>query len=78
MKFFAKITFTVDANHPDIQYIKDWTEDKIFDFSDYYTFNNDWTEEEAILHMKLDLKLVAGGGYNTEHIHNVEFEIKRI
>lgn len=82
MKYNAKIYYTIDKNHPDIEYVKDWTEDKEFDFSDTYTFNDEIYEnedEEMILnYIKKDLRLIAGGGYNSEHIHNVRFEIKRI
>ena len=31
-----------------------------------------------INYIKKDLKLVAGGGHNTDHIHNVKFEIRRM
>ena len=67
----------MDAEHPDIKYVDDWTEEKEFTFSDTYTFNNDYTEEDAICYIKRDLKLVAGGGYNADHIHNIVFEIER-
>ena len=77
MKFNGKITYTMDAEHPDKKYVEDWTKEKVFTFSDTYTFNSDYTEEEAIIYIKHDLKLVAGGGYNTDHIHNVKFEIEK-
>ena len=77
MKFRGKIIYTMDAEHPDKKYVDDWTEGKVFTFSDTYTFNSDYTEEEAIIYIKHDLKLVAGGGYNTDHIHNVKFEIEK-
>lgn len=32
MKIHGKITYTVDAGHPDIQYIKDWSESKTIYF----------------------------------------------
>ena len=54
-----------------------FTKEKVFTFSDTYTFNSDYTEEEVIIYIKHDLKLVAGGGYNTDHIHNVKFEIEK-
>lgn len=82
MKYDAKIYYTMDKNHPDIKYIKDWTENKEFDFNDTYTFNDEIYEnedEEMILnYIKRDLRLIAGGGYNSDHIHNVRFEIKKI
>jgi len=45
-----------------------------------YSFDNnyEWTTESAICHIKNDLKLCAGGGYDTKHIHNITFNISRI
>ena len=60
MKLYGEIQCTIDKNHPDIKYVKDWT------------------KEDAIAHIKSDLRLVAGGGYNSEHIHNVKFKIESI
>lgn len=77
IRYKAKITFTMDEKHPDIKYVKDWTKDKEFTFDDVYEFSEDYSREEIERYIKHDLKLVAGGGYNTEHIHNVKFEIKR-
>lgn len=78
IKYNAKITYTIDKDHPDKKYVADWTEEKQFTFEDVYTFTmEDYTKEDRINYMKRDLMLVAGGGYNTDHIHNVEFEIKQ-
>lgn len=77
-QYQGKISYTIDKEHPDIKYVKDWTENKVFTFEDTYTFNDNYLEEEIVDYIKHDLKLVSGGGYNTEHIHNVTFEIKRI
>lgn len=75
MKYDGKISFTIDKNHPD--YVDSY-DGLTFTFEDTYKLNDDYTEEDAVAFIKRDLKLVAGGGYNTEHIHNVTFEIKRI
>lgn len=77
-QYKAKIIFTIDKDHPDIKYVKDWTEDKVLTIEDVYIFNNNYTKENIIAYIKNDLMLVAGGGYNTDHIHNIEFEIKQI
>lgn len=72
-KIKATIKFTIDKDHPDIYSVEDWTEDKVFEYSDTYNVSGNnlgW--------VKTDLKLVAGGGYDYNHIHNVEFEIKEI
>lgn len=78
MEYSGKIFYTIDEGHPDIKYVKDWTEDVVYDFDDEYTFSEEWEEEIAIESIKNDLRLVAGGGYNTDHIHNVRFEINRM
>lgn len=82
VKYHGTIIYTMDKNHPDIKYISDWTEEKVFTFDDVYIFNKSYcysTEEESLIsYIKSDLSLVAGGGYNTEHIHNVDFDIKRV
>ena len=48
-----------------------------YEFADYYEFSMDYTKDEIESYIKQDLKLVAGGGYDTEHIHNVNFEIRQ-
>ena len=78
MKIHGKITYTVDAAHPDIKYIKGWSENKILNFEDIYTFDDCYTFEDVENYVKSDLSLIAGGGYNSEHIHNVIFEIVRV
>lgn len=76
-KYHGKILHTIDKDHPDIKYVEGWTKDKVFTFEDTYTFEDDCTEESIIHFIKRDLMMVAGGGYNTDHIHNVVFEIGR-
>ena len=77
-KYHGKIMYTMDKSHPDIEYAKDWTENKVYAFKDEYTFDACYTHEDIIDYIKHDLSLVAGGGYNTEHIHNVKFDIYRL
>jgi hypothetical protein len=73
--YYGEINFTIDNNHPDIKCVENWTEDKVFTFSDTYYFDECYTKEEITDYIKRDLKLVAGGGYNANHIHNVKFVI---
>ena len=77
-KYHGKITYTIDKTHPDIKYVEDYTEEKIFTYEDTYTFNGEYPTENIKAYIKQDLMLVAGGGYNTDHIHNVKFEINRV
>lgn len=73
-EFKASISFTTDKEHPDVHKEKDYT------FSDVYKINDDcfWGDDDIISYIKNDLSLVAGGGYNTKHIHNVKFDIREI
>lgn len=70
----ATIFYTVDKNHPDIEYIKNPND--VQSFTDTYTFDTDYFESRQDMenYCKRDLKLVAGGGYNADHIHKVRFE----
>lgn len=76
----ATIYYTVDSEHPGIQYIKNPSE--IQSFTDTYTFDTNYvgnvTRSEMENYAKNDLRLVAGGGYNSKHIHNVSFEFKSV
>ena len=76
-KYNGKITFTIDQNHPDIKHVKDWMENKEFTFEDVYTFSEGIPMENIKEYIKRDLTLVAGGGYDSKHIHNVKFDIKK-
>ena len=76
--FKAKITYRVEQGHPDIECLENVNE--VLEFEDTYTMDTDnfWSVDHMIDHIKYDLALVAGGGYSTEHIGNVKFDIKRI
>lgn len=76
-KYNGKITFTIDKNHPDIKQVKDWMENKEFTFEDVYTFSEGIPMENIKEYIKRDLTLVAGGGYDSKHIHNLKFDIKK-
>ncbi|KRL79736.1 hypothetical protein [Ligilactobacillus equi] len=75
----GEITYTIDKDHPDMRYIKDWYEGKIFKFSDTYRFDTEYwgrDYEEMAKYIINDLKLIAGGGYNTEHINVISVKAK--
>ena len=73
-KFKAKIAYTTDKNHPD-------TDKEVrLDYEDAYIiddrcFNGN---DDIMEYIKEDMALVAGGGYNTSHIHDVKFEIREV
>ena len=77
--YYAEITYTIDKNHPDIGCIADWTNDKIFKYDDeYYLDSEFYTKSDAKEYIKRDLSIIAGGGYNSKHVHNKKFRIFEI
>jgi len=72
---YAKITFTIDENHPDFKYVND--PKKELNFIDIYTDKNDYYDnyEQFESMVKSDLMVIAGGGYSTDHVNNVKFDI---
>lgn len=73
-KFKAKITYTTDSGHPDTKEIKRMSFEDVYKIDENCYFGYD----HMMSYIKKDLRLVAGGGYNTDHIHNVEFNITEI
>ena len=80
VKYNATIKYRMLSTHPDIECVSEWSRDKEFEYRDVYTMDMDYfdSKEEAIDYIKYDLRLVAGGGYNSDHIWNEKFEIRRI
>ena len=84
MKYYGKITYEIDENHPDVNYVAcgSWYTGKVLEYEDTYEFDERLYSSEDhnmfVIFIKKDLKLIAGGGYNTDHIHNVKFEIYRM
>ena len=77
--FYAEITYTIDKNHPDMGCIADWAKDKVFKYDDeYYLDSEFYTKNDAKEYIKRDLSIIAGGGYNSKHIHNKKFRIFEI
>ena len=70
----ATIYYMVDNNHPDIEYIKQPSE--IQSFTDCYYIDTDafCDKDDYMSYIKNDLRIIAGGGYDTKHIHNVSFK----
>ena len=74
MKVKGVIYYKVKKNHPDLQYIPEEERDKMQEFCDIYTIDTDqfFGRDHIESYIKHDLKLVAGGGYNTDTIKNVK------
>lgn len=82
VKINATIFYTIDRNHPDINYMENKSTKTVRTFKDTYIFDKCRCAFETITEMKNyirnDLKLIAGGGYDTKHIHNVRFEFEEV
>lgn len=83
MKYYGKITYEIDESHPNVNYVAGgWYKGKVLEYEDTYEFDERLYSPEHhkmfVNYIKKDLKLVAGGGYNIDHIHNVKFEIRKV
>lgn len=72
----AMIKFRMDETHPDRYCVNGWTPEKELTFTDIYYV--DEITDGVIEYIKNELKLIAGGGYNTDHIHNVKFTFENL
>ena len=73
--FKATIKCDTDESHPDAPNTKGLTLTDTFNFdADYFNGGTDAMRN----YIKKDLALVAGGGYNSDHINNVSFEIEAV
>lgn len=75
--FKATIKFDCDGNHPDAP------NEQGLQYTDTYHFDTDvfsgGNDRDAMLsYIKHDLALVAGGGYDTDTIINVKYDIEAV
>lgn len=89
LKIKATIIYTVDENHPDYKCMNEKQQHGVNSFSDTYVFDmynpitnpyGYWTtgdSDQITEYMIRDLSLVAGGGYTTDHIHNLDFKFEQ-
>ena len=77
MKYKGTISYRITEDHPDRKYFKGDISERLT-FSDTYTIKEDMSRESIVYHIKNDLALVAGGGYNTDHIRDVQFTIEEV
>lgn len=81
MKYYAEISYTINKDHPlyaEAEKNKDFkTMYGLHKFSDIYDFAEGWDEKEAEHYMKVDLMLIAGGGYQTDGVEEAFFEIRK-
>lgn len=80
MTIKAKIMYHMLSTHPDIDYVVDWRPEKIYVFDDVYEIQKECFcgEDDIESYIKRDLRLVAGGGYNAQHISVVRYELNGV
>lgn len=73
-RYHAIIEFNTDAQHPDSQNAKNLS------YTDTYTIDSDafYGPEDIRDYITEDLRLVAGGGYDSKHINNVTIKITEV
>lgn len=77
MKIKGAIFYKVKKNHPDLKYIPEDERDKTQVFEDTYYIDTDYFygRDDIESYIKHDLKLVAGGGYDTNTIKDVKIKL---
>lgn len=72
IKVKGVIRFKVKKNHPDLKCIPEEDRDKTQEFCDIYYIDTDcfYGRDHIESYIKHDLRLVAGGGYDTDTIKN--------
>lgn len=80
-KVRGTIYYKVRPTHPDITPgdVTDGVLDKVLEFTDVYAIDPDkfWGDDHIDRYIKHDLALVAGGGYDTDHIYNIKYKLAR-
>lgn len=74
IKIKGVIKYKVKKNHPDLKCIPEDERDKTLEFCDIYTIDTNCFNgrDDIENYIKHDLKLVAGGGYNTDTIKDAK------
>ena len=72
----AKIKYRIKKTHPDYDCAPVNERDGYMEFEDIYKMDTDrfWSDDYMMDYIKNDLRLVAGGGYDWDHIYDVSFE----
>ena len=77
-KIKGTIYYKMAKAHPDIEYIDPMLANNVMVYSDTYQFKSYYDEDFIRNYITNDLKLIAGGGYNFNHIYNITVKIERV
>lgn len=74
IKVKGVIKYKMKKNHPDLECVEPENRGDEFEFCDVYTIDTDcfFGRDHIESWIKHDLRLVAGGGYDTDTIKNVK------
>lgn len=81
ISYKGRIAYKMKPTHPDYNHVVGgYKPGTVITYSDEYHINPEFFSgnESIIRHIKNDLMIVAGGGYNSRHIYDVEFTIERV
>lgn len=81
ISYKGKIAYKMHPTHPDYNHVVGgYKPGDVLTYEDKYRIKPDFFngDEDIIRHIKNDLMIVAGGGYNSRHIYDMEFFIERI
>lgn len=81
ISYKGKIAYKMKPTHPDYNHVVGgYNPGDVLTHEDVYYIHPEYFngEEGIIRHIKDDLMIVAGGGYNSRHIYDVEFTIERM
>lgn len=77
IKVKGVIHWKMKKNHPDLDSVPVEDRDKVFVFDDVYNIDTDYFcgRDHIKSYIEHDLRLVAGGGYDTDTIKNVKIDL---
>lgn len=79
MKMFdAKIWFQIDKGHKDYALVPEKMRNSVLTYEDRYTFTDALSDSKIRQKIRKDLLLVAGGGYDWEHVVDPVISIQEV
>ena len=73
--FYGEMRYTIDKDHPDCQYIKNWSEDFVCSDYDVCRFDGGCSED---YYKEMMLEYFVEGLDYYDHCHNLEFRMERL
>ena len=77
-QYDAKIWFQIDRNHKDYALVPKGMRNSVLTYEDRYTFSDSLPDSKIRQKIRKDLLLVAGGGYNWDHVVDPVISIQEV